>query len=57
MKETIQKMANLWWNEFTKDDNDSDYGTAFKLILDNEFDELKFTYSVQSNEWILLTDC
>jgi hypothetical protein len=57
MKNTIQKMVNLWWADSVKDDDGDKDATLFKIVLENEFEELQFTYSLQTNEWLLLTEC
>lgn len=67
MKETIQKMANLWWKDSIEQNLDeTSYSTqyvskkqlspiSFKLTLEREFPDLQFTYSSGSDEWILLS--
>jgi hypothetical protein len=59
MKNTIQKMVNLWWNDIKVDeDGNADISpNEFKDSLEYQFPELQFTYSVQTNEWLLLTEC
>ena len=67
MKETIQKMVNLWWKDSIDQNlNKISWGNEyarkkqvspglFKLTLEREFPDFQFTYSSQSDEWILLT--
>ena len=75
MKNTIQKMVNLWWADsieanLNENLESTSFGTQFqyndkfekdvinfKATLESNFTDLQFTYSLQTNEWLLLTEC
>lgn len=71
MKETIQKMVNLWWKDSIEQNLEENLSStspgtqyeskeqvspvSFKLTLEREFPNFQFTYSSYSDEWIFLT--
>jgi hypothetical protein len=75
MKNTIQKMVNLWWKDsieanLNENLESTSFGTQFqyndkfekdvinfKATLESNFPDLQFTYSLQTNELLLLTEC
>jgi hypothetical protein len=57
MKNTILKMVNLWWADSIVDEDGDRNATLFKIVLEDHFPELQFTYSIQNDEWLLLTEC
>ena len=54
MTNIIEKLVNLWFAEWCKLNNR--FEEDFESLLIKEFPELKFTYTVRTEEWILLTD-
>jgi hypothetical protein len=57
-KQIIEKMANLWFKEVSSfiSNNNELSGKEFIENLEVEFPDLKFTFSIQTKEIILITE-